>query len=250
MPGPRLEQGRILVTGGSGLLGGELRKLLPEALYPDSSEFDVRDRVAMGRVLAAADPRVVLHAAAFTSPPAVEKDPARAIDVNIIGTANLVALCAERGIRLIYVSTDYVFRGDRGGYAEDSAVYPVNRYAWSKLGGECAARLYDRALIVRTSFGPNVFPYPKAFVDQWTSREPVRTIAAKLVGLLEREDLTGVIHLGGPRRSVFEYAKSLDSARPVETLSRSEVDFPVPRDTSLDCRRHEGLFPPKERARP
>ncbi len=246
-----LEQERILVTGGSGLLGGELRRLLPGALYPDSSEFDVCDRAGMSRFLAAADPRVVLHGAAFTSPPAVEKDPTRAIDVNVIGTANLVVLCAERGIRLIYVSTDYVFRGDRGGYAEDSPVYPVNRYAWSKLGGECAARLYDRALIVRTSFGPNVFPYPKAFVDQWTSRESVRTIAGKLIALLEREELNGVIHLGGPRRSVYEYARSLDPAQQVDRLSRSEVDFPVPRDTSLDCGKYDGLFAPaKERARP
>ena len=119
---------------------------------------------------------MVVHAAAFTSPPKVDKDPARALDVNIIGTANLVRLCMARGLRLIYISTDYVFRGDRGNYREDDSLYPVNKYAWSKLGGECAVRMYDNSLIVRTSFGPNVFPYEKAFADQWTSRESVERV--------------------------------------------------------------------------
>lgn len=72
-----------------------------------------------------------------------------------------------------------------GNYKETDPVYPVNKYAWSRLGGECAARLYDKALIVRTTFGPNVFPYEKAFVGQWTSRESVSVVAmmiSKLIG--------------------------------------------------------------------
>jgi dTDP-4-dehydrorhamnose reductase len=230
----------ILVTGGSGLLGGALRKRLPGALFPSSADFDVTDPAGMDAWAKSREIALVIHAAAFTSPPRIDQDPNRALEANVIGTANVVKFCSARGARLIYISTDYVFRGDRGHYTEQDAVHPVNKYAWSKLAGECAVRLYDRGLIVRTSFGPDVFPYPKAFTDQWTSRESVSVVAAKLERLA-RTDATGVVHVGGPRRTVFEYAKSLDPARPIAELSVHDVNFSVPADTSLDCKRFDEL---------
>jgi dTDP-4-dehydrorhamnose reductase len=137
-------------------------------------------------------------------------------------------------IRLVYICTDYVFKGDQGNYKETDPVLPVNKYAWSKLGGECAVRLYDNSLIIRTSFGPNEFPYPKAFADQWTSRECVRDIAKKVV-TISLKTVTGVVHLGGKRRTVYEYAKSLDETKEIGQLSLNDVNFVAPKDTSLDC---------------
>lgn len=235
-----VEAKKILLTGGSGLLGSELRKLLPEANYPSSAQFDVTNYAQMDAYVRGAGVTMLVHAAAFTSPPKVEKEPTQAIDVNVIGTANVAKLCVAHRLKLVYISTDYVFEGSRGNYREEDPVHPVNKYAWSKLGGECAARMVDGSLIVRTTFGPNVFPYEKAFVDQWTSRESVSQIATKLVRVLEH-DLTGVIHLGGPRRTVFEYACSLDPSRPIQQLSIHDVDFRVPVDTSLNCERYQGL---------
>jgi dTDP-4-dehydrorhamnose reductase len=184
---------------------------------------------------------LLIHAAAFTSPPLVDKDPSKAIEVNIIGTSNVVKLCMEFGIRLIYISTDYVFKGDKGNYKETDPVYPVNKYAWSKLGGECAVRMYDKSLIIRTTFGPNVFPYPKAFVDQWTSRESVSVIAKKIARLLDK-DITGTIHIGGKRKTVYEYAKSLDTAKNIGEISINNVNFAVPRDTSLSCEKYNEII--------
>jgi dTDP-4-dehydrorhamnose reductase len=235
-----IEAQRILITGGSGLLGGELKGLLPDACYPTSKEFNVTDYCQMDAYATGRNLAILLHAAAFTSPPKVDKDPLRALEANIVGTANVVKLCMSHGLRLVYVSTDYVFRGDRGNYQENDPVYPVNKYAWSKLGGECAVRMYERSLIVRTSFGPNVFPYPQAFSDQWTSRESVGQFARKLLQLLD-SDVTGVIHVGGPRRTVLEYAKSLDPSREIKPLSTADVAFQVPRDTSLNCDRYRSL---------
>jgi dTDP-4-dehydrorhamnose reductase len=182
---------------------------------------------------------LIIHAAAFTSPPLVDKDPLKAIETNIIGTTNVVKLCVEFGSRLIYISTDYVFNGEKGDYRETDPVYPVNKYAWSKLGGECAVRIYDKSLIIRTSFGPNVFPYPKAFVDQWTSRESVSVIARKIVSLIDN-DMTGVIHVGGKRKTVYEYAKGLDESKEIGKLSIKDVSFSVPVDTSLNCEKYRG----------
>lgn len=232
-----MEQKEILITGGSGLLGSELRKLLPHALFPSSQEFNVTNPSQMEAYTAKNPFDLLLHAAAFTSPPAADKNPIRAMQVNIVGTANVVDLCARHSARLVYISTDYVFAGDRGNYREEDPVYPVNKYAWSKLGGECAVRMYDQALIVRTSFGPVPFPYDKAFTDQWTSREPAPVFARKLVSLLD-SDLTGILHVGGERRTVFEYAKSINSSRVIGELSIKQVSFRAPPDTSLSTEKY------------
>lgn len=232
---------KILFTGGSGLLGGEVKQLLPQALFPNSAEFNVIDYQQMVDYLQDKPVELFVHAAAFTSPPMVDKDPEKAIQANIIGTANVVRLCVAKQIKLIYISTDYVFKGDQGRYKEEDAVHPVNKYAWSKLGGECAVRLYDNSLIVRTSFGPNTFPFPKAFVDQWTSRECARDIAKKIVALVDKP-ATGVVHVGGERRTVYDYAKSLDPTKEIGKLSILEMTFNVPEDTSLDCQKYHQLI--------
>jgi dTDP-4-dehydrorhamnose reductase len=233
---------RVLFTGGNGLLGSEFKKIRPDFQYTDYEDFNVTNYGQMRDYVAGKGYELIIHAAAFISPPQIDKDPLKAIEVNIVGTANVVKLCMEFGMRLIYICTDYVFKGDRGNYKETDPVYPVNRYAWSKLGGECAARLYDKALIVRTSFGPNVFPYEKAFVDQWTSRESVATIARKIIALADK-DVTGVIHVGGPRRTVYEYAKSLDPTKQIGKMSVQDVSFVVPADTSLNTEKYSQLFP-------
>ena len=233
-------ESKIIFTGGSGLLGSEFKKILPNIRYPSSKEFNVTDYLQMRNYIEENGAELIIHAAAFTSPPLIDKNPTKALDVNIIGTSNIVKLCIEFDARLIYISTDYVFSGYKGNYKETDPVLPVNKYAWSKLGGECAARLYDKALIVRTSFGPNTFPYQKAFVDQWTSRESVSTIARKIAKLIDK-DISGVIHVGGQRKTVFEYARELQNEKEVGELSRNDVNFKVPLDTSLDCSRYNEL---------
>jgi len=234
-------QQKIIFTGGSGLLGTAFKEVMPDIDYPNSADFNVADYKQMVEYVKQQGLDLLIHAAAFTSPPQIDKDPVKAIDVNIIGTCNVVKLCMEYDARLIYVCTDYVFKGDKGNYKENDPVYPVNKYAWSKLGGECAVRLYDKSLIIRTTFGPNVFPYEKAFVDQWTSRESVSAIALKISKLIDK-NITGVLHVGGPRRTVFEFAKSLDETKDIKELSIGDVNFVVPVDTSLNCDRYNEII--------
>ena len=227
-----MEENQIIFTGGSGLLGSEIKALLPKAFYPSSVAFNVTDYQQMQDYLKDKKISLIIHAAAFTSPPSVDKNPEKAIDANIIGTSNIVKLCLNNQIKLIYISTDYVFKGDKGNYKENSPVSPVNKYAWSKLGGECAVKMYDDSLIIRTSFGPNEFPYPKAFIDQWTTRETVKNIARKVVTLVDK-NITGIVHIGGKRQTVYEYAKSLDDKKEIGQLSINDIPFDVPKDTSL-----------------
>jgi hypothetical protein len=97
-------------------------------------------------------------------------------------------------------------------------------------------RLYVNSLIIRTSFGPDAFPYEKAFTDQWTSRQSVSKAAGDILRAVD-SDLLGVLHIGGPRCTVLEYARGLDEARPIAGLSVADVSFAVPKDTSLDTTR-------------
>ena len=233
-------ESRIVFTGGNGLLGTTFKKLRSDITYTDIEEFDITDYESMKAWFEPEGFDVMLHCAAFTSPPLIDKDPIKAIDVNIVGTANVVKLCMEYDARLIYVCTDYVFKGDKGNYKEADPVFPVNKYAWSKLGGECAVRLYDKALVIRTTFAPDVFPYEKAFVDQWTSRESVSVIAGMISKLVDT-DATGVVHVGGKRKTVFEFAKGLDETKEIGELSINDVSFEVPVDTSLNCDKYNEL---------
>lgn len=231
----------ILVTGGSGLLGTHLKELLPDALFPTHGEFDIMSFNRMREYALEKGVQTIVHCAAFTSPPKVNERPIDAMQTNIVGTANVVRLAELLKARLIYISTDYVFDGVVGDYCEDDAVNPVNKYAWSKLGGECCVRMYEKSLIVRLSFGPSPFPYPKAFVDQFTSREPVKVTAKKLAKIIA-SPYCGILHVGAPKQSVFDYAKSLSPVRAVEPISVNDVNFTIPTDTSLDTSLYEKHF--------
>jgi len=223
----------MLVTGGSGLLGTALKKIFPRAIYPGKEDFNICDLDQITGFLEKNRVETIFHGAAFTSPPKVDKEPIKAIDVNIIGTSNIVKVAAKFGCKVVYISTDYVFKGDKGNYKEDEPVFPVNNYAWSKLGGECAVRLYDNSLIIRTTFGPDVFPYEKAFTDQWTSRESVSK-TAQMIKLLLEKDSRGVVHVAGDRKTVHEYAIRLSPDKNIGGLSINDVNFKVPKDTSLN----------------
>ncbi len=233
----------ILITGGGGRLGGALRSLLPDMLCPSSSSFDITDYAGMASYMDGLreKPGLILHAAAFTQTHEAPKRFVEALETNIVGTCNMVKLCGRFACKLVYISTDYVFRGDRGNYAEEDELYPTNAYAWSKLGGECAVRMYPNSLIVRTTFGPEPFPFPQAFTDLWTSKLGVGELARRLVPVL-RSNLTGVIHIGGPRRTILEYALAISPGKTIGAMSTRDTELRFPKDTSLDCSKYRELF--------
>ena len=232
---------KILFTGGSGLLGSEFKKLAPKWLYPTHQEFDVTDYKSMKKYLRRKNISSIVHAAAFISPPKVDNNPLLAIETNISGTVNVTKLCIENNLKTVYVNSDYIFKGDKGRYKEEDPVYPVNKYGWSKLGGECAVRMYDNSLIIRTTFGPNIFPYENAFIDQWTSREKVSVIAGLIIRLIKK-NAVGVYHVGGKRKTVFEYAKGVSPLKNTGKISIKDVPFKLPKDTSLDCGKQNKLL--------
>lgn len=231
----------ILITGGAGKLGSALLHCIPNAIMGTRENFDITNATMMHNFLQTnSDINTIVHCAALVSPPKVNEQIPTAISTNIIGTALLSAECYHRNIRLIYISTDYVFSGDEGSYSEQDALLPQNKYAWSKLGGETSVHMLDNFVIIRLSFGPDTFPYKAAFVDQFTSRESASVISVKIKNIV-LSDFKGIIHIGADRKSVYDYALSL-GAEHIEKISINDMSVKMPKDTSLNTSLYKSLF--------
>jgi dTDP-4-dehydrorhamnose reductase len=230
---------KILMSGGTGLLGRQLKLLDPSIVSTTRKELDVSNYDDITAQIRKEKPNIFLHLAAFTDNRKLEKDPKRAILDNIVGTSNVTVACFESNIRLVYISTDYVYSGKKGLYVEEDEILPVNKYAWSKLGGECAVTQYENSLIIRTSFGPTTFPYDKAFVDMWTSKDVVDVIAPMILKAT-KSNVTGILNIGTDRKNMFEYASKLN--KNVKKAIRNEFANSLDFDTSLDFSKYKSLF--------
>jgi dTDP-4-dehydrorhamnose reductase len=147
---------KLFVLGGFGQLGSDLALAASERhelVRPAHSELDVTDGTAVARAIVEAAPEAVVNAAAFHKTEACEQQPERAFAVNSLGAIHVARGARSAGARCVFISTDYVFSGDRSrGYTEDDAVAPVNIYGISKAAGERAVlNLCPNSLVVRTS---------------------------------------------------------------------------------------------------
>jgi dTDP-4-dehydrorhamnose reductase len=141
---------RALITGGGGQLASDLVELLgDDARAFTREELDIADQRALERAYREVGPDVVVNCAAFHNLDACEREPARAWEVNVEAVRGL----ARRGVRLVHISTNYVFDGRRDEpYGEEDLPAPRSVYALSKLAGEHAALGYgERSLVVRTA---------------------------------------------------------------------------------------------------
>lgn len=223
----------VLITGGSGALGSAIRKLV-DFFAPDSQELDITDFQKCRAAVEKYNPDVIIHCAAWTDVASAEKDKKDCWRVNVVGTENMARAAAGR--RFIYISTEYVFDGEWGNYKEDDIPHPVNFYALTKLCGEIAARQYPNTLIIRTAFkqdGP--WPYKAAFIDQWMSADFASERAPDILRASLMPGLTGLIHISGQRKTIYELAKKVSPE--VKKMSIKDVSVVLPRDTSLDSSR-------------
>ena len=237
---------KVLLTGGGGRLGTELRVLLPElgaeVMAPPSAELDITDSAQVGVVVRRESPSVIVHAAAYTDVGGAERDRERCWAVNVVGTRNVAQAANAVGAKLVHISTDYVFSGETGNYCEEDTPGPVvNYYALSKLVAEEAARAAGRHLILRTSFRPREFQYPVAFSDVFTGQDYVDVIAPQIALAVahaaEMED--EILHIVTERKSVYELARR---RRPdVREGARAGAGVTLPGDISLNTARWQAL---------
>ena len=231
---------KLLLTGGSGRLGSELRDLLLGLVAPSSSEMNITDLESVLAFTRRERPDVIVHAAAYTNVGGAETDRQTCWAVNVEGTRHMAKAANEVGAKLVHVSTDYVFSGEQGNYRESDTPGPVvNYYSLTKLVAEEAARVAARHLIIRTSFRPREFAYPVAFSDVYTSQDYVDVIAPQIALAVRHmaEIKDEVLHIATERKSVYELAKRRKPD--VQEGLRASASVRLPADVSLDSGRWE-----------
>ena len=202
---------KILVTGGDGRFAKILRKknVLLNLYFTSKKECNILDLNSLEKIIKKIKPKVIMHCAGLSRPMNIhEKDIIKSIDLNIIGTANVVKMCKKFKIKLIYFSTGYVYEGTKGNYSEKDPVKPFNNYGLSKLGGECAVQMYKRSLILRITMTEKPFLHDKAYTNlksNYMFHEDLVNILPKLI------NKKGIINVGGDTQSVFNFAKKYNN---------------------------------------
>ena len=186
----------ILITGGNGGLAQELSKqaIGYNVIAPSKSLLNIIKPHTIKQIFIDNDIDYVIHAAALTKPMSIHDDDiVKSINVNIIGTANVVKVCKEYGIKLIHISTDYVYPSGSTNVSEDKPLLPFNNYGWSKLGAESAVQMYDNSLILRLSFIPKPFPFESGVMNILRNVDYIDDTAKNILSVL---DEFGVLNIG------------------------------------------------------
>lgn len=275
---------RVLVTGASGLLGSKLvRELLSRnheviAIYNRNPilvdheklvkvRLNIVDKTLLEDLILKTRPEVIIHSAAYTDVDGCERDKAWAWRVNVESTRSIVRSARVVKSYLIYVSTDYVFDGEKGLYREDDTPNPVNYYGLTKLIGEELVRTSDLLYtIIRPSAIYGVGGGKKSFaeyvaeklsrgekvyalVDQYVSPTHNTLLARAITEIVDMRPI-GTLHVAGERMNRYQFAVKIAEALelPVELVEKASMEdmkhwiAKRPRDTSLDTSKARKLL--------
>lgn len=229
---------KILITGGSGLLGKNLVTELSNRGYdvyaPSRDTMNIKDKVSVKHIINHFNPQIIVHCAAIAKFADAEKKPVDTIETNIVGTCNIAEECIAHNIKMIYISTSHVFDGTEGNYKSTDKVNPLTKYAKSKVAGEMTTLIHENSLVIRTEFCGSDFPFETAYTDKYSSKEYIDVIVPKIADKCVSEQI-GVCHVGGPRLSFYEFGllrnPNVKPGSVKELISKSNV--PILIDTSL-----------------
>ena len=224
---------KIVVTGGSGRFGSVLKrsKFNYRLFFPKKNQLNILEFNSIKRYLSKIRPFCIIHLAGLSRPMKIhEKKVSKSIELNIIGTANIVRACEMLKIKLIYFSTSYVYPGKKGNYKETDPLLPSNNYAWSKLGGEASVQMYKNSLILRASMTEKPFVHKQAFANMFTNfiyHEDFIKIFKKLI------NKKGILNVGGPTKSVYQFVKK-DNPKIKRVFLKNKNKTLIPMNSSMN----------------
>ena len=197
----------ILITGSTSRFCKFLKKDLinHNTFFTNKKIFNIMNVNQMENFVKKKKINYLLHIAGLSRPMSIhDKKFIDSIDLNIIGSANVVKVCSKFKIKLIYFSTNYVYPCKNGNYKETDSLMPINNYAWSKLGGEASVQLYKNSLILRLSMTDYPFVHKKAIKGAYSSFMYNKEIS-KIIPYILNE--SGILNIGGKKREIFKFAK-------------------------------------------
>lgn len=263
----RVEPSRVWVTGAGGLIGHQLIATAPGSVPGATAipllraQLDLTDRAAVAARFRADAPTAIIHSAALSRSPACQADPALARELNVEVTRRLAELAAD--IPFVLLSTDLVFDGRQGNYAEDDAVGPLSVYAETKVAAETVARAHPRHLIIRTSLNYGTSPtgdrsFAEELANAWRAgrttplfddeyRNPIAAVeTARAIWGLLKQGASGTFHVAGRERlSRWQIGQLVASRHPelkaliVASSLKTFQGAPRPADVSLNCAKAE-----------
>ena len=193
----------ILVTGGNGQLGSELRELTPNYqdynfLFTDIKDLDITNHTTVAAIMEINNITVIINCAAYTAVDRAETEPELANTINHLAVANFAQIAKDKNIKLIHISTDYVFDGtNHKPYLETDTPNPKSVYGQTKLDGELAIQLINPAnsIIIRTSwvyskFGNN---FVKNMLRLAENRDEISVVADQIGTPTSASDLAETI---------------------------------------------------------
>jgi dTDP-4-dehydrorhamnose reductase len=198
---------KIVFTGGSGRFGKVFKSAysFKNIYYPSRKDLDICNYKSIKKFLKKIRPKIVIHTAAISRPMNIHDNyPQRSIQTNIIGTSNLTIVCMEMGIKLIYFSTNYVYPLNDKSNKESDPVLPINNYALSKMGGECAVQMCKNSLVLRIFMSERPFVHEGAYTDvkiNFLYHEEVVKLIPKII------NSQGILNIGGKTQTVYSFAK-------------------------------------------
>ena len=223
---------KILVTGGDGRFSKILKKENKRLnlIFKSKKNLDILNLNSIEKCIKKEKPKFIIHTAGLSRPMSDhEKNISKSIDLNIIGTCNIVKICEKYKIKLIHFSTGYVYEGTKGNYTEVDPVKPFNNYGLSKLGGECSVSMYKNSLILRITMTEKPFMYKKAYnnlISNYMYHEDLVKMLPKLIK--ER----GIINVGGKSQSVYSFAKK-NNDKIIKIKANSNLKMPLQQSMSL-----------------
>ena len=223
---------KIFITGGSGNLGKELKKIIPDTYQvysPTQNECNILSPSDLKHYIKTYSPDIVLHLAAFVDTVGCEENIEKAIDTNIIGTINLVKSCLDIKCKFIYVSSEYVFKGDKGNYSVNDKQNPINVYGKTKSASEYIVSILSNYQIIRAPFIKT--KYPKVYTNQYCSRYFIEDVAERIFdNIINNNDK--IIHIANEKKSLYDhYLDRGLNPHPIEIPKNME--HITPKDTSL-----------------
>ena len=222
---------KILVTGGDGRFASTLKKCNKNLhlVFRSKKELNILDPKSIKKNLQKIKPKIILHCASLSRPMSIhENNIQKSIDINIIGTSNLVKACSDNNIKIIYFSTGYVYEGTKGNYSEKDSVKPFNNYGLSKLGGECAVSMYSNSLILRITMTEKPFAYKNAYTNLKSNFMFHEDLVSILPKLLNKK---GIINVGGKSQSIYDFVKKTN---PNIKKSKAKKDKKMPLNQTMN----------------
>lgn len=223
---------KVFVTGGSGHLGKVLVNYLQKdhkVFAPNSKECNILNTYDLLKTIKYFQPDVVIHLAAFVDTFGCEENKIDALDINVLGTLNMVEACMYFNCKFVYISSEYVFGGSKGNYTIDDKLDPINVYGKTKAAAEYIVSVLPNHQIIRAPFIRQV--YPKVFTDQYCSRYFLDEVVEKISNnIFNNSDK--LVHIASERMSLYElYVKHGIEAEPT-TMPENQLGI-IPKDTSL-----------------